>query len=58
MTADFSKGVLWARPEAVAKGIVKAIETGRHTVYLPAFWAPIMWLIRAIPEGVFSRLRL
>ena len=58
MTAAFPKGPLWARPEAVARGIVQAIDRRRTTVYLPGFWWPIMFVIRAIPERVFLRLSL
>jgi short-subunit dehydrogenase len=58
MTAAFPKGPLWARPEAVARGIVKAIDRRSHTVYLPGFWRPIMLIIRAIPERLFLRLSL
>ena len=58
MTAAFPKGPLWARPESVAQGIVKAIDRRSGTVYLPGFWWPIMFVIRAIPERVFLRLSL
>jgi len=58
MTAAFPKGPLWARPEAVAAGIVRAIDRRKNTVYLPGFWLPIMLVIRAIPERVFLRLSL
>jgi decaprenylphospho-beta-D-erythro-pentofuranosid-2-ulose 2-reductase len=58
MTAAFPKGPLWARPEAVAQGIVKAIDRRSNTVYLPGFWWPIMLIIKAIPERLFLRLSL
>lgn len=58
MTAALPKGPLWARPAAVAQGIVKAIDRRSNTVYLPGFWWPIMFVIRAIPERVFLRLSL
>jgi short-subunit dehydrogenase len=58
MTSAFSKGLLWARPEQVAKGICKAIEKKRDIIYLPWFWSPIMGMIRALPEAIFKRLRL
>ncbi len=58
MTAHLPKGPLWATPEQLAKGIVKALETGPEVVYLPGFWRLIMWVIRLIPEPVFKRLRL
>lgn len=58
MTAAFPKGPLWAQPEAIAAGIVKAIERRRSIVYLPGFWRPIMWIIRCIPEVAFRRISL
>jgi decaprenylphospho-beta-D-erythro-pentofuranosid-2-ulose 2-reductase len=58
MTAAFAKGPLWARPEHIAAGIIRAIDRRRRTVYLPGFWRPIMMVIRAIPESLFLRLSL
>ncbi|MFT3849723.1 MAG: SDR family oxidoreductase [Propionivibrio sp.] len=58
MTAAFPKGALWAKPEAVARGIVRAVERGADEVYLPGFWRLIMFVIRHIPERVFKKLSL
>ena len=58
MTAAFRKGLLWAKPQQVAAGIVRAIDRSRAVVYLPGFWRPIMFIIRAIPETLFRRLSL
>jgi decaprenylphospho-beta-D-erythro-pentofuranosid-2-ulose 2-reductase len=58
MTAAFKKGALWASPEGVATSIVRAMDRGTPVIYTPAFWRPIMWIIRAIPEHVFRRLKL
>ena len=58
MTRNFRKGLLWAKPEAIARGIVRAMDRGRGTVYLPAFWRPLMLAVRLIPERFFARLRL
>lgn len=58
MTAAFRKGLLWAKPHQVARGIVRAIDRSAAVVYLPAFWRPIMLIIRAVPEGLFRRLSL
>jgi short-subunit dehydrogenase len=58
MTAAFPKGVLWARPQQVARGIYAAIEKKKDVVYLPWFWSPIMQVIRGLPEALFKRLRL
>lgn len=59
MTAHIQpKGALWAKPEAIAAGIVKAVEKRRNTVYLPSIWWFIMTIINNIPESVFKRLKL
>jgi decaprenylphospho-beta-D-erythro-pentofuranosid-2-ulose 2-reductase len=58
MTRNFSKGVLWVQPDAIAQGIVKAIRKRSDVVYLPWFWRGIMAAIVVIPERVFKRLHL
>ena len=59
MTAEFDKGgPLWASPDQVAAGIVRAIDKKKSVVYLPWFWLGIMLIIRSIPEMVFKRLSL
>ncbi len=49
---------LVASPQAVARGIFAAIRRGKDEVYLPWFWRFIMLIIRAIPEGIFKKLRM
>jgi short-subunit dehydrogenase len=58
MTAEFKKGLLWAKPAAVAATIVKAIDTKKSEVYVPAFWWAVMTVIRAIPNAIFKRINL
>jgi short-subunit dehydrogenase len=58
MTASFKKGALWAKPDAIASGIQRAIDRGVGEVYLPRFWWAIMFIIRHIPEFIFRRLKL
>ena len=58
MTAAFPKGALWAKPEAIAHGIVQAVDRRRDEVYLPGFWRLIMAIIRHIPERIFKKLSL
>jgi decaprenylphospho-beta-D-erythro-pentofuranosid-2-ulose 2-reductase len=57
MTAAFEKkGLLWAKPEAVAKVIAKAAIRGGPVVYAPGFWRWIMLVIRHLPTFVFNKL--
>ena len=58
MTASFRKGLLWATPDQVAAGIVRAMERGTPEVYLPWFWWPIMFILRHVPERIFVRLNI
>lgn len=58
MTADIKKNALFATPEQVAKGIVRAIDKGADVAYLPGFWRGVMLIIGAIPERIFKRLNL
>lgn len=59
MTEGLDKsGPLWANPNNVAAGIIKAMQKGRQEVYLPWFWWGIMQIIRNIPEFIFKRLPL
>lgn len=58
MTASFKKGILWAKPDSVAKRIVK-VTTGRSgEIYVPRYWWGIMLIIRLIPESLFMRMNL
>ena len=57
MTRDFPKGPLWASADAVAEGIVRALDRRDTVVYLPGFWRLIMWIIRSVPERVFVKMR-
>ena len=57
MTAGMRKGpVVRARP--VARAIVRALDAGRGTVYVPGWWRMVMAVIRAIPAPLFRRLKL
>ena len=59
MTARFArKGLLWASPQRVAAGIVRAVDRHKDIAYLPWFWRPIMFAIRGVPERVFKHLSL
>lgn len=58
MTRELKKGALWAKPEDIARGIMRGADHGRNVMYLPWFWLPIMLIIRHIPEFVFKRIKL
>jgi len=57
MTAAFRKGVLWAQPERIARGIVRALERKRVRYTCPGSGAD--HVRRAVSaESVFIRLSL
>ena len=58
MTASFTKGALWVRPERVAEDVVRALDTGFGGIYTPWFWRWIMAIIRLVPERLFVRMKL
>jgi decaprenylphospho-beta-D-erythro-pentofuranosid-2-ulose 2-reductase len=58
MTAHVPHNALFATPEQIGRGIVRAVERRRDTVYLPWFWRPIMLLICAIPGRIFKKMNL
>jgi short-subunit dehydrogenase len=49
---------LTAQPDEVARAIVRAVQTGRDVVYVRPVWRLIMAVIRAIPEGIFKKLKI
>lgn len=49
---------LVAKPERVAKDIIKAIKKNKSVLYTPFFWKWIMLIIKLIPEKMFKRLSL
>jgi short-subunit dehydrogenase len=58
MTAGLRRGPLFASARRAGRAVHRAIERRRDVAYIPWFWRPIMWVIRALPEQVFKRLRL
>jgi short-subunit dehydrogenase len=58
MTEKFKKGVLWARPNTVAKKIVLAIDNKKAEVYVPFFWCLVMLIIKVIPQKIFKKMML
>lgn len=58
MTAHLKHNFIFASPDQIARGIVRAIERNNDVAYLPWFWEPLMFLIRVVPESVFKKLDL
>lgn len=59
MTANIPKGMLWAKPEAVARKLKAAAERrDASVVYAPWFWRFIMLAVRLTPAFVFHRTKL
>ena len=58
MTSEFTKGLLWAEPSAVAEKIVKAIDEKKSEIYVPSFWWMIMVILKKLPNFIFKRIDL
>ena len=58
MTVGMPKSEKFADPNQVAKSIVAAINAKKDQLYVPFIWAPIMFVIRSIPERIFKKLNL
>jgi len=57
MTAEFKKGLLWAKPESVAAKIIQAIDKRKDEVYVPLFWWAVMAVINFLPTSLFKRIK-
>ena len=59
MTAHIeNKGALWAKPEGIAKIIVKGLSQGGPNIYAPWFWKWVMLAIRLTPAPIFNKIDL
>jgi NAD(P)-dependent dehydrogenase (short-subunit alcohol dehydrogenase family) len=56
MTQGMEKLPLLVSADAAAEALLAGAARGRQTVYVPAKWRPIMFVIRNIPSFVFRRL--
>lgn len=56
MTVGHPRNALFSTPEAVADRIVDHLDRGGGEGFVPWFWAPIMGVVRRLPEPVFQRL--
>lgn len=58
MTAHLKQSALFARPAAVARHIVRAIDGRKDVLYAPPFWGAIMLVVRSIPRRIFKKMNL
>lgn len=59
MTRDMNlPKALTAKPDEVAKLILKAIDRKKNVVYVLSIWFWVMLVIKLIPEFIFKRLKL
>jgi hypothetical protein len=52
------QNALFASPDRIAKGILRAVKRRKDVVYLPWYWGGIMLVIRLIPGAVFKKMNL
>ena len=55
MTITHAKSAIWATADRVADDIVAAVARGKHVLYTPWYWRPIMWVVTHLPEQIFLR---
>jgi short-subunit dehydrogenase len=59
MTAHLPKGPLFVSADRAGALIYRALTRSKaDVVYIPGFWRLIFWIIRAIPESIFKKLKL
>ena len=55
-TAHLRPGPLWSTADAAGGAIVAGIAAKREVVYAPAYWRPIMAIVRLLPDAIAARL--
>ena len=50
--------ILVAKPEKIAKDIVRAIQKKKSIVYSPWFWKYIMLGIIHVPDTIYKKIKL
>lgn len=58
MTKSFKKGILWVKPDYVARKIIWAIDNKKNQIYTPFFWRIIIFFLNLIPESLFKKMNL
>jgi short-subunit dehydrogenase len=57
MTESHPKNALFAKPDEVARDIVRVMDERRAEVFVPRRWAAIMPVVRSTPEALFQKLK-
>jgi decaprenylphospho-beta-D-erythro-pentofuranosid-2-ulose 2-reductase len=52
------RAAITAKPETVARIIVKGLAKGKRKVFAPKLWAPAALIIRSLPAFVFDRIKV
>lgn len=58
LSEQLSRHPLAAHPRDVGRAIARAMQSRKGVIYLPWYWQPIMWVVKALPEAIFERLEL
>ena len=58
MTTGMKNSEKFADVDKLAQTIVAAVDAKKDVLYVPFQWAPIMFVIRHIPERIFKELNL
>jgi short-subunit dehydrogenase len=56
MTTDYKRNWFWVDPTYAAEKIVTAIDSGKHVIYVPAFWRLAAIILKLIPEVFFVKI--
>lgn len=49
---------LTANPQKTGLKIIKALDKGKESVYIPKIWRVIMLMIRLVPEKIFKNIKI
>jgi len=58
MTESHDKNALFSSIDPVARSVVRLLDGPGGEAFVPRFWAPIMSVVRHLPEPIFQRLRM
>jgi short-subunit dehydrogenase len=57
MTSSFKKGLLWSKPEKIARMIVKSVNRRTPQLYTPSYWKFISLMIQSLPNAIFQKIK-